>query len=177
MKHKFLTIGLPVLGGLAIAGVGIASAAGFMRGSGGRGGVMGFGGGMNAASPTQWAANQTTRFQAEAGALGLSESVIVNGWASGQSLRQIATANGISLSQYETDIKNYAQSQRKADLDALVSQGTITAAQETQYLQSLATRQANFRAKTQNAPGVSKGSGGGFGRMHGRHATSTPRTQ
>src|SRR5271157_87409 len=106
MKHKFLTIGLPIFGGLVIAGIGVASAAGFL---GGAGGPMGFGGSMNSVSPTTWAANQATVFQNEATALGLTLTDITNGWAAGQSIEQIATAHNISSSQYQTDMKNYAQ--------------------------------------------------------------------
>lgn len=176
MKHKFLTIGLPILGGLAIAGVGIASAAG-MIGGGIGGPMMGFGGfgKVSAVSPSQWASDQTAQFQAEASALGLSKDVIVNGWAAGQSIEQIATANGISSSQYQTDMKNYEQSQLNANLQALVSAGTITQDQMNQYLQTLATQQANLQAKMQNASGTWKGFGGGFGRM-GHRPTSTPAT-
>jgi hypothetical protein len=107
-------------------------------------------GGINYVSPTEWATNQTARFQAEATALGLPEGVIVNGWASGQNLQQIATANGISSSQFQTDMKNYQQSQLKDRLQALVSQGTITQDQMNQYLQTIATRQANFANRVQN---------------------------
>lgn len=76
MKNKFLTIGLPIMGGLLIAGVGIASAAGFMGGAGG----------FSTVSPTTSATNQAAQFQAEASETGLSESVIVAGWAQGESL-------------------------------------------------------------------------------------------
>lgn len=156
MNHKFLIVGIPIIGGLLIAGLGIASAATIINNnhnmSAGRGS-----GGINYVSPTEWATNQTARFQAEATALGLPESVIVNGWASGQNLQQIATANGISSSQFQTDMKNYQQSQLKDRLQALVSQGTITQDQMNQYLQTIATRQANFANRVQNLSGTSKG--------------------
>ncbi len=171
MKHKLLTIGLPIFGGLVIAGIGVASAAGFL---GGAGGPMSFGGGgMNSVSPTAWAANQATVFQNEATALNLPEATIVNGWASGQNIEQIATANGISSSQYQTDMKTYAQSEQKADLDALVTQGTITGAQETSYLGALATQQAAMQAKMQNASGTWQGGRGEFGGMRGHKPAST----
>ena len=60
MKNKFLTIGLPIMGGLLIAGVGIASAAGFMGGAGG----------FSTVSPTTSATNQAAQFQAEASETG-----------------------------------------------------------------------------------------------------------
>lgn len=162
MKKKFLTIGLPILGGLLVAGVGIASAAGMFAG-----GQGGFGGGVNSVPPATWAANQATTFQNEATALGLSESIIVAGWAQGQSLEQIATTNGISASQYKTDMEAYAKSQQQADLDALVSAGTITSAQETSYLAAIAAQQAAAQAKMtarmQNASGTWPGGGRGHG--------------
>lgn len=176
MKHKLLTIGLPIFGGLVVAGIGVASAAGFLGGAGSPMGFGGFGGGMNSVSPTAWAANQATMFQNEATALGLPLATITNGWASGQSIEQVATANGISSSQYQTDMKNYSQSQQKDDLDALVTQGTITGAQETQYLQSLATQQAAMQAKMQNASGTWQGGRGGFGGMRGHKPASTGTT-
>jgi len=140
---------------------------------GGVGGPMGFGGGVNSVSPTTWATNQATTFQNEAMALNLPEATIISGWASGENLQQIATANGISSSQYQTDMKTYAQSQQKADLDALVSQGTITSAQETSYLNALATQQAAMRTKMQNASGTWQGGSGGFGRMRGHKPAPT----
>ena len=72
-------------------------------------------------------------------------------------------------------MKNYQQSQLNANLQALVSAGTITQDQMNQYLQTMATQQANLQAKMQNASGTWKGSGGGFGRM-GHRPTSTPAT-
>jgi len=176
MKKKFLIIGLPILGGLAIAGVGIASAAGMFAGGArlmGFGGGFGDGGGVSAVTPTTWAANQAMTFQNEATALGLSESFIVNGWAQGQSLEQIAAANGISASQYQADMKTYAQSQQKADLDALVAQGTIASAQETQYLAAQAAAQTALQTKMQNASGTWQGGHGGFGRVRSAPATTS----
>jgi len=159
MKKKFLMIGLPVIGGLALAGVGIASAAGMLGGgmvagpmqSAGAIGLAGL-----AVAPGQWASDQAAAFQAEAGALGLSESVIAAGWAQGETLSQIASANGISSSQLQADLKNYAQTQEQADLQALVSQGTITQAQMASRLQFEQTQAANLKAK---------GFRGGFGRI------------
>lgn len=188
MNKKFLTIGLPILGGLLVAGVGIASAAGMMGGgaggNGGPGPAMGFGAGnsiaMSSVTPAEWAADQATQFQNEATALGLSESVIISGWAQGQSLEQIATANGISSSQYKTDMETYAKSQQQADLAALVSQGTITSAQESDYLAAIATQeaaaQAQMTARMQNASGTWQGGGRGFGKMGGHGASSTVST-
>lgn len=175
MKKKLLVVGLPLLGGIAIAGVGIASAAGMFGGfAGPLRGPGGFGG-ADAVSPAAWAANQTAQFQAEATALDLPVSTIVSGWAAGQSLEQIATANGISQSQFQTDMKNYAQSQENADLQALVSAGTITQSQMNQYVQAQATAQANFQTKIQNASGTWKGfAGRGFGRMHAGAPSPTP---
>ena len=66
MKNKFLTIGLPILGGLVIAGVGIASAAGFMGGAGG------FGGWHEQCFADHMGSEQATLFQNEATALGYS---------------------------------------------------------------------------------------------------------
>ena len=175
MKNKFLTIGLPIIGGLLIAGVGVASAAGFFGGAGGPG-QGGFGGGLNTVSPATYATTQAAQFQAEASELGLSESVIVTGWAEGESLQQIATANGISQTQLQTDLKTYEASQQNADLQALVANGTITSAQMTQYLASIATRQAAAQTAMQNASGTFAGGHGGFGRMHGHAATSTTAT-
>ncbi|HEX4104493.1 MAG TPA: hypothetical protein VHZ04_03425 [Candidatus Paceibacterota bacterium] len=180
MKRKFLIIGLPIIGGLALAGVSIASAAGMFGGGMaagpmmGPGGFAGLGGGVSAVSPTDWASNQTAQFNAEASALNLPVSTIVSGWAAGESMEQIATANGISQTQYQTDMKNYAQSEESADLQALVSAGTITQAQMTQYQQAQATAQANLQTKMQNASGTwSGGPGGrGFGKM--RTSSSTP---
>ena len=163
MKNKFLTIGLPVMGGLLIAGVGIASAAGFMGG-----------GGFSTVSPTTSATNQAAQFQAEASETGLSESVIVAGWAQGESLSQIATANGITAAQLQTGMKTYETAQQNAELQALVTNGTITQAQMTQRLASIATQQAAMQTKMQNASGTWSGGGhGGFGRIHGQPTTTT----
>jgi hypothetical protein len=140
MQRKLLVFGLPALAIALVAGVGLASAAsttttatpgvamGGGPGPGMRGGMFGFGGfgGFNSLSPTDYAAKQAAEFKAEANALGLSESVIASGWASGQSLMQTALANGISTSTLATDLKNYQQTQLSAQLQALVSNGTIT---------------------------------------------------
>lgn len=142
MKHKLLTVGLPVAGLVLAVGIGVASAAGFF--GGGIGGPGGFGGA--AVSPAQSAQNQATTFQSEATELGLSESVIVNGWAQGQSLQQIATANGISQTQLQTDMTNFAQSQEQAQLQALVTAGTITQAQMNERLQFEQTQQAKLQS-------------------------------
>jgi hypothetical protein len=141
--------------------------------------MMGFGGGpaaIGSITPTQWATDQASTFQAEASALGISESAIVSGWAQGESLAQIATANGISQTQYQADMKTYEQSQTTADLQALVSAGTITQDQMNQYLQTVATRQAQLQAQMQNASGTWEGRGGGFGRRHGIGAGTTTQT-
>jgi hypothetical protein len=189
MKKKFLTIGLPVLGGLLIAGVGIASAAGMFAGAGGPGpgglsGPGGFGGGLTAVSPTDAATSQTAQFQAEASALGINESLIVSGWAEGESLQQIATANGISATQLQADMKTYEASQQNDELQALVTAGTITQAQMTQRLAATTAQEAAAAAaqtamavKTANASGTWAGGHGGFGGMRrGGHATSTTST-
>lgn len=173
MKKKFLLIGLPVIGAVAVAGIGIASAAGMLAGggAGGPGGMGGgFGGGFSAATPTDFATNQTAQFQAEASALGLNESVIVNGWAEGESLKQIATANGITATQLQSDMKTYEEAQQTADLQALVTAGTITQAQITQRQAAVAAQEAAMQTAMANASGTFAGGGhGGFGggRGHG----------
>jgi len=162
MKHKFLAIGLPIMGGLIIAGVGIASAAGMFAG-GGSGAMGGFGAGLGggafAVTPARAAANQATEFQNEATATGLSLSVITDGWAQGDTLSQIATANGISSSQLATDLKNFAQSQSNAELQALVANGTITQSQMTARQAAVVAAQAAMQAKMQNASGTWQGFG------------------
>lgn len=170
MKNKFLMIGLPIIGGLIIAGVGIASAAGMFAGGGG------FGGALSAVSPTDAATNQAAQFQAEASALGLGESVIVSGWAEGESLQQIATANGISPTQLQSDMKAYGASQQTAELQALVTNGTITQAQMTQRQAAIAAQEAAAQAAMANASGTWSGGGhGGFGgmRRHGSIQSTT----
>jgi hypothetical protein len=141
---------------------------------GGFGGPGGFGGGAAITSPTTAATNLTAQFQAEAAETGLAESVIVAGWSQGQSLEQIAEANGISATQLQTDIKNYAQSQENAELQALVTNGTITQAQMNARLQFEATQAAKMQTAMSNASGTWPGGPrGGFGRMMGHRPTST----
>jgi len=139
------------MGGLLIAGVGIASAAGFMGGGAG---------GFSTISPTTSATNQAAQFQAEASATGLSESVIVAGWAQGESLSQIATANGITAAQLQASMKTYRTAQQTAELQALVTNGTITQAQMTQRLASIATQQAARAAAGSSSTGGHRGFGG-----------------
>ena len=174
IKEKLVTIGLPIAGAIVLAtvGIGIASAASPARGGNGGGmGFGGFGGGMmSAETPAVQAQNQATMFQNEASATGLSESVIVNGWAAGQSLEQVATANGVSQTQLQTDMKNFEQSQLNTELQAMVTNGTITQAQMTQRLQSIQTQQAAIKAN------AGTNSQGFRGRGHGKTATSTPTT-
>jgi hypothetical protein len=173
IKERLLTIGLPIAGAIVLAtvGIGIASAAsttGTGSNGGGAGFMGGFGGAMSAETPAVQAQNQTTLFQNEASATGLSESVIVSGWAAGQSLEQVATANGVSQTQLATDMQNYEQSQLNTELQALVTNGTITQAQMTQRLQTIQTQQAAMKA---NAGKI----GQGFrGKGRGKTATSTP---
>lgn len=176
MKHKLLTIALPVLGAALVVGIGIASAAstttptgtsggnrgGRQMGPGGPGGV--FDGGFNSISPTDYATNQTAEFQNEASALGLSESVIVDGWARGESLSQIAAANGISTATLQTDLTTYRTAQLTAQLQALVTNGTITQAQ-------MATRLASEQAQ---ATRMQNGAGNGFRGPPPGAVTSTP---
>jgi len=168
MKNKFYTIGLPIMGGLLIAGVGIASAAGFMGGGAG---------GFSTVSPTTAATNQAAQFQAEASETGLSESIIVAGWAQGESLSQIATANGITAAQLQTGMKTYETAQQNAELQALVTNGTITQAQMTQRLAAIATQQAAMQTNMQNASGTWSGGGhGGFSGMRGHKASTSAST-
>lgn len=162
MKNKSLVYGGLGILGVSLAGIGIASAA--MGGVGGGsmlGGMMGLGGGM---TPAQSAAAQQTEFQNEASVTGLSLSTIADGWAKGESLQQIATANGVSQTQLQANLKNFQQTQLKAELDAMVAAGTITQVQETTRLATVATQQTKMTA---NAGKVG-------GRGHGpRTATST----
>ena len=155
------------MGGLLIAGVGIASAAGFMGGGAG---------GFSTVSPTTSATNQAAQFQAEASETGLSESVIVAGWAQGESLSQIATANGITAAQLQASMKTYEAAQQNAELQALVTNGTITQAQMTQRLAAIAAQQAAMQTKMQNASGTWAGGSGGFGGMRGHKAATSAST-
>jgi hypothetical protein len=136
IKRKLWTIGLPAVTVALIAGIGIASAASGLAGGantngGGPGGPgggagVGFGGGFATISPSDYATNQATEFQNEASALGLSASIVTDGWAKGESIMQIATDNGIGTSTLQSDLKTYQQSQLTAQLQALVTNGTIT---------------------------------------------------
>jgi hypothetical protein len=180
MKRKLLTIGLPILGVALVAGIGIALAqttttntattgmqmdGGGPGGSGGQGGPGGgFDGGFNSISPADYATNQATEFQDEANALGLSVSVVTDGWANGENLQQIATANGISTSTLQTDLSTYRTAQLTAQLQALVTNGTITQAQ-------MATRLASEQAQ---ATQMQNGAGNGFRGPPPGAATSTP---
>ena len=132
------------------------------------GGMMGFGG--SGITPAQSAANQATEFQNEASATGLSLSTIVSGWAQGESLEQIATANGVSQTQLQTDMKAFQQTQLQDELDAMVTAGTITQAQATQRLAAIAAQQATMAANAGKT-----GQFGGHGRGP-RSSTSTPST-
>ena len=123
-------------------------------------------------TPAQAAADQTAAFQAMASATGLSVQTIAAGWSQGQSLAQIAEANGITAAQLRTDMQNYRLQQLKDELAALVANGTITQAQSDARLQFVQSQMAN-------AP---SGRGAGFGMGFGRHyrgfagVTSTPGT-
>jgi hypothetical protein len=151
MKNKILKVGLPVTAAaLLLAGIGVAVASAQGPGFGGMGG---FGGGMGAASPTQSATDQATLFQNEASELGISESAIVSGWAQGQTLEQIATANGITAAQLKTDMQNFQKSQQQAQLQALVTNGTITQDQMNQRLQFEQAQQAKMASQMQNQKG------------------------
>ena len=140
MKRKLLVIGLPIAAGVLLMGIGIVSAAGFMGGPG-----SGFGGRFNTISPSEHATNQAAQFQAAANALGLSESVIIDGWSKGQSLEQIALANGISRSALESDLQKYHETQLTAYLQALVTNGTITQDQMNARLAFEAQRASQMR--------------------------------
>ena len=183
MKNKFLIIGLPIIGLAAVVGVSIASAAGMFAagkvGGAGPGGMAmggGFGGSFNAVSPADFATSQATQFQAEATALGLNESIIVNGWAAGDSLQQIATANGITAAQLQSDMKTYEANQQTADLQALVTAGTITQAQMTQREAAVAAQQSAMQTAMANASGTWAGGHGGFGGRGKLAPTSTVST-
>lgn len=160
MKNKLLIAGVSVAGAaMILGGVALASAHSL--------GGFGFGFGGANVSPTEWAANQATRFQNEATTLGLSADTIKNGWAAGKSLREIATENGISESDLQAKMRAERQAEVKAKLQALVANGTITQAEMDQRLAFMVSQQAKFQNGEMQ--------GRGFGRWHDKN-TQTPAT-
>jgi hypothetical protein len=156
MKRKLLLYGGLGALGVAVIGISMASAAGFGSGFGfGMGGMMGLGGSL---TPAQMAANQQTEFQNEATVTGLPAQTIAAGWAQGQSLQQIAQANGVSTATLQANLKSFRREQVKDELAALVSSGAITQAQSDARLQFV-----------QNPPASTSGKGiGMMGSRHGR---------
>lgn len=136
----------------------------------------------------QLAADQAAIFQNEAKLLNINVSAVIAGWAQGQSLTQIATANGISEADLKTLLagsKIDPEQRMQAEIAAMVSAGTITQDQATARLAVLAAektkRDAEIVAHKANGttgtstPGMFGGRGHGGERGPGApHASTTP---
>ncbi len=132
MKRKVLTYAAASAVGLSLLGAGVASAHG----------MFGF-------APTltaeQIATNQQTMFQKEAELLGISVDAIKTGWAQGQSVKEIAAANGISEDQLKLKMQAAADAAIKTRLQALVDKGVITQDQMNQRLTFMQAQQSKMK--------------------------------
>lgn len=133
MTRKSILI-LAVVSVLIVAGVYTVAAqnnpttstcTGMMQMHGGRGGMMqnGFGNGM-------MAGDQDTMMTAAAKALGLESTALVEKIHSGQTIAQIAEAQGVKLQ----DVYDAMLAQAKEHMTAQVTAGTITQAQADEHL-------------------------------------------
>ncbi len=122
-----------------------------------------FGGfGASTLTPEEVAARQTDRFQHEATLLGVSVDTVKDAWAKGETLLQLAEANGITQEQLQQKLQDERTANRKTHLQELVTQGVITQAQADARLQFMETQTHN-----EGQHGKRGGMGFGMGGMRG----------
>jgi DNA-binding phage protein len=145
MKFRYKTAAyamMPVLG-FGILGANPAAAQGMM-------GIM-------TQTPEQIADRQTTLFQQEATILGVTVDEVKAAWASGKSMKQLATEKGITQEQIQTRLKDAATAQLKTQLQALVDKGIVTQAQADARLQFMQTKIANSKSGKHGMMGFGNG--------------------
>lgn len=125
-KKMIAYASLPVLG-LSLLGAGTASAHGMFGGFGSR-------------TPEEIATAQKTMFEEQSKLLGVSVDELKEGWAEGKSLKDIATAKGITDEQLQAKFKEVKIQKMKSNLQALVDKGVITQAQADKRSQVMQTR-------------------------------------
>jgi len=138
MKKKVLTATILSVAALALVGGGTAYAHGW----------FGF---MSGTTPEEFVQKQQNIFQQQADILGINIDAVKNGWTRGQSLQEIAEANGISESDLQAKFEEAATLKISERLQALVDQGVITQSQANQRLQ--------FEERS-----IDSGNGMGFGK-------------
>ncbi len=130
-KGKLITaIGLPALA-ISLLGVGIASAhPSFLKN----------------ASPEEVEAHYTEMFEEKTELLGLSVDEMKTAWASGKTLADIASEQGISEDQLHTRMKEAGKAHMKTQLQTLVERGVITQTQADARLATMETRMEKMKA-------------------------------
>lgn len=145
MKNKIVAYAVvPAMLGFGMLGASAASAHGLF-------------GGMRGMTTEQLVEKQSSMFSEQAKILGISESVVKDGWARGLTMREIAKENGITDEQLRTKMQAAHEAQIKAHLSAMVSNGVITQTQADSRLKAMQERLASGKQRM----------GKGFGRMHG----------
>ncbi len=137
---------IPVLGLGLLAGGQAISAAGFL--------------GANA-TPQEIATRQQTMFDKQAALLGIDVNKVKDAWATGKTLQELATENGITEAELQEKMAAERTADMEAQIQALVDQGVVTQAQADQRLAYMAANPGKVMG-----PG---GRGGKHGGMMGGH--------
>ncbi len=153
MTKKLLAIIAPVAV-VALIGAGTVSAH-----SGLGMGFMGFGPFNSSSNSDQFAQMHQQMFERMASMLGISVDVVKNGWAQGQSITEIAKANGISETDLQAKMQSAAKQQLADQLKVLVDKGVITQAQADQRLNLM---QNDLSARRGAGKGMMMGFGHGM---------------
>jgi coproporphyrinogen III oxidase-like Fe-S oxidoreductase len=135
MKRKMMAYAVvPAVLGFGMLGAGVASAHGLF-------------GGMQNLTSDQIVERQSDMFKKQALLLGVSEQVVKEGWSKGQTMKEIAVANGITEEQLKAKMKVAQEEQMKTHLQTLVSKGLITQAQADSRLEVMKTKFASGKGK------------------------------
>ena len=95
----------------------------------------GFFGGWAPTDPVAFVQMQQTRFEKQAGMLGISTDEIKDAWADGKNLADLATTKGITKEQLKSRMDAAHQKAMEERTQALVDNGVITKKQAERHLQ------------------------------------------
>jgi hypothetical protein len=144
-KQSFVALAVASAVGLGLAGASVVSAHGVNAGVALRG-AMPFSRmiGGEELDPSAYADRLQAQFAREAKLLGVTEAEVKAAWAEGKGLMELAEQKGITKEDLAARIKAEAESQMKAQMDALVAKGIITRVQADARLAAMAKQEANF---------------------------------
>ena len=126
--NKLLAYFLVSLGILSLAGVGIASAHGWL----------------GDLSPEDLTARFQTMFEKKAEILGITVDEFKAGWAEGKTLKEIAEEQGITQEQLQERMREEREKHMRERLNTLVENGVITQEQADQRLNFMQERFENM---------------------------------